>query len=152
MWTTADVTLGGGTNAERLTVIASRGRERHWAAIDKPAVGRASGLRDDPLRDFLLEHQGQRPPPRRPVAAEPFEQQRGADVVGQVGDDVRAVADDGLSSICSASPSMIRSLSRERLLQLGERRDAAPVALDRDDRAPASSSARVRPPGPGPTS
>ena len=34
MCTTADVTLGGGTNAERLTVIARRGRDRHWAAID----------------------------------------------------------------------------------------------------------------------
>jgi hypothetical protein len=34
MWTTADVTLGGGTKAERLTVIAIRGRERHWVATD----------------------------------------------------------------------------------------------------------------------
>jgi len=34
MCTTADVTFGGGTKAERLTVNAIRGRERHWAAID----------------------------------------------------------------------------------------------------------------------
>ena len=35
MWTTADVTFGGGTNAERLSVIAIRGRDRHCAATDR---------------------------------------------------------------------------------------------------------------------
>ena len=35
MCTTADITLGGGTKAERLTVIAIRGRERHCAATDR---------------------------------------------------------------------------------------------------------------------
>ena len=34
MWTTADVTFGGGTKAERLTVIAIRGLDRHCAATD----------------------------------------------------------------------------------------------------------------------
>jgi hypothetical protein len=33
-WTTAEVTFGGGTKAERLTVIAILGTVRHWDAID----------------------------------------------------------------------------------------------------------------------
>ena len=108
---------------------------------------------DDPLGDFALEHQGQRSPPRRPRPAEPAQQQGGADIVGQVGDDMRAVA--GLGALVDLHrvafdhpqpPGKVR-------FELGQRGQAAPVALDRDDAcAPASSKARVRPPGPGPTS
>ena len=88
------MTFGGGTKAERLTVIAIRGARSPLRRDRQPAVGVAPGCRDDPLRDLLLEHQGQRSPPRRPVAAQPAQQQRGADIVGQVGDDMGAVADD----------------------------------------------------------
>jgi hypothetical protein len=34
MWTTAEATFGGGTKAERCTVIAIRGVLRHWAATE----------------------------------------------------------------------------------------------------------------------
>jgi hypothetical protein len=34
MWTIADVTFGGGTKTERLTVSAIRAEQRHWAATD----------------------------------------------------------------------------------------------------------------------
>ena len=34
MWTTADITLGGGTKAERWTFIASFAVARHWARIE----------------------------------------------------------------------------------------------------------------------
>ena len=85
-------------------------------------------------------------------AAQPAQEQRGADIVGQVGDDVRAVADLGAlvdrKRIGLDDPQLARISS----CQLGERRDAAAVPLDRDHLAPASSKARVSPPGPGPTS
>src|SRR5690348_16819992 len=35
MCTTAEVTFGGGTKAERLTVMARRGFDLHWAATDR---------------------------------------------------------------------------------------------------------------------
>ena len=34
-WTTAEVTLGGGTKAERCTAMAIRASQRHWAATDR---------------------------------------------------------------------------------------------------------------------
>ena len=70
------------------------------------------GARDDPLGDLLLEHQGQRSPPRRPgLGLEPAQEQRGPDIVGQVGDDMRATADARRLVDFSASPSTTRSRS-----------------------------------------
>ena len=89
---------------------------------------------DDALGDLALEHQGQRPPPWRPcLAAQPAQEQRRADIVGQVGDDMRAVAGLGalvdLHRVAADDPQP----ARKRRLQFGQRRQAAPVALDGDD-------------------
>src|SRR5204862_3942925 len=35
MWTTADITLGGGVKAERWTFIAILGAERHWRSEER---------------------------------------------------------------------------------------------------------------------
>ena len=100
-----------------------RTRERHCAATERR-----------PLGNLLLEHQRQRSPPRRPSAAKPLHKKGGADIVGQVRDDMRAVAGNrafvdrervGLQDIQTAA---------ELFLKLGESRDAAWVSLDRDDR------------------
>ena len=54
------------------------------------AVSAAAWLSDDAFGYFLLEHQCERSPPWRPVAAKPFEQECGADIVRKVGNDMRA--------------------------------------------------------------
>ena len=56
----------------------------------QPAVALGAGLRHEPLGDLALEHQHQPVVPGRPrLAGQPGDQQRGGDVVGQVGDDAR---------------------------------------------------------------
>ena len=56
----------------------------------EPAVGLRAGLRHDALGDLALEHQHEPVVPGRPrLDGEPADQQRGRDVVGQVGDDAR---------------------------------------------------------------
>ena len=151
MWTTADITLGGGTKAERWTFIASFAVARHWASTDEPAIGAAAGRRDDPLGDLPLEHQGQRLPPGRPgLAAEPAHQQRGADIVGQVGDDMgradqRRLVDRQRVALDDVQPARGTPRPARRAA-----RGSAGRARPRSPRAPARSRARVRPPGPGP--
>ena len=75
MCTTADATLGGGTNADRCTAIAIRGVASPLRGDRQPAVMLAVRRGDDPLGDFPLEHQRQRSPPRRPRPAQPAQQQ-----------------------------------------------------------------------------
>src|SRR5687768_5714585 len=92
-----------------------------------------SGARDDALGDLFLEHQGQRSPPRRPLASQPAQQQRRADIVGQIGDDMGAVA--GLGALVDAHRVAFDDLEALRifLLELGQGRPTAAIALDRDD-------------------
>ena len=154
MWTTADVTLGGGTKAERLTVIAIRGSRAPLGRDRQPAVSLAAGRGDDPLGDLLLEHQGQRSPPRRPgrrrasaAAARCRHCRAGWRRHG------RRRRRSSRSSISSASPSTMLEPVAELLAA-----SSASAGMQRRSRstattlAPASSSARVSPPGPGPTS
>ena len=108
----------------------------------EPSVGFASGLGDDAVGDFALEHQRQRRSKRRPGRGlEPADQKRRGDIVGEVGDDAarrrqvecrevdleRVALDDG-------KPSGIGGRD------LGKRGEAARVRLDRDH-------ARARLPG-----
>ena len=56
----------------------------------EPAIGLRARLRHDALGDLALEHQHQPVVPGRPrLGGEPADEQRGRDVVGQVGDDAR---------------------------------------------------------------
>ena len=105
---------------------------------------------------LALEHQHQHVVPGRPrLGGEPVDQQRGRDVVGQVGDHARAFAAEMRARI---EPQRIAGndlkparIARGDLLQRGNR---ALVALDGDDaparRAPAARASGR--PGPGPTS
>ena len=94
----------------------------------------AAGLGDDPLGDLALEHQAERRPPRRPgLAAEPAQQQRGADIVGQVGDDMGAFADRRDFVDLERVFLDQRELAGKVAVELGQCGQAAPVALDRDD-------------------
>ena len=133
-WTIAEATLGGGregaaVDGERDPRLAPPLRGNR-----KPAIMLVAGARDDPLGDFALEHQGQRAPPRRPRPGQPAQQQGGADIVGQVGDDMRAVADAGRARRSPSHRPRPAELAGKVGAKLVERRDAAPVALDRDDR------------------
>jgi hypothetical protein len=105
----------------------------------------------DPLSHFPLEHQGQRRPPGRPGALKPAQQQRGADIVGKVGDNMRSVSRFGalvdLQRIPGNDPQPFR-IFRFSSAHAGRQRRSRST----DDLAPVSNSARVRPPGPGPTS
>ena len=132
-----------------------RVRQPHEHA-EAAVVARSRRVGDDALGDLALEHQRQRSPPGRPrLGGEPAGQQRGADVVGQVGDDPgRRAAGER-----RAGRSPARRRRRPRAGRDNARRSRrAPAGSARRARsrrpraAPAASSARVRPPGPGPTS
>src|SRR5574338_1094063 len=97
------------------------------------AVRIGSGLCDDPLGDFLLEHQGERPPPRRPWTFEPFQKQRRPDIVRQVRNDVGALAGEPPLVDCERVTLDDLEATGELGLELGESRKAAAVALDADD-------------------
>src|SRR6187549_767738 len=92
----------------------------------------AARLGYDPLSHFSLEHQSQRRPPGRPGIAEPAQQERGADIVGKIGDDMCSIARYrpliDLQCVSRNNPKLLRILD----FQLRQRRQAAPVALDRD--------------------
>ena len=79
---------GRGRDVEQdLRLRAPAGQHR------EAAVGLRAGLRDDALGDLALEHQHEPVVPGRPrLGGEPDDQQRGRDVVGQVGDDARRAA------------------------------------------------------------
>ena len=68
MWTTADVDLGRRHEGRAADLHRDSRRRAPLRRDRQPAVGVAARRRDDPLGDLFLEHQGQRSPPRRPVA------------------------------------------------------------------------------------
>ena len=103
----------------------------------KPAIGRAAGLRDDALGDFLLEHQRQAGPQRRPciLAAlrpgQPAHEQRGAHIIGQVGQHGEGFSAHQLGMIELERIALdYAQLAREGIFQLGQRGHAAAVHLD----------------------
>ena len=88
---------------------------------------------DDPLGNFLLEHERERSPPWRPIAGEPFEQQRGPDIVRKVGNDVGALSDE-FALVDHKGVAFDDGETRSKfLLQFRQRGNAAPIALDGDD-------------------
>ena len=153
--TSDDVTFGGGTNADgrdveqdlRLRAPARQHREA--------AIGLRAGLGDDALGDLALEHQHEPVVPGRPrLDGEPRDEQRGRDVVGQVGDDAdRAAAEIGPRVEFQRVAGHDRQPARIVLGDLAPApRPRARRARSRPRVAPSASSARVSPPGPGPTS
>ena len=91
--TTDDVTFGGGTKADGCMSNRIFGSRAPAGQHRQPAIGLAAGRGDDALGDLALEHQHQPVVPRRPrLGGQPADQQRGGDVVGQVGDDARGLA------------------------------------------------------------
>ncbi len=91
---------------------------------------RLPGRRADPFADLALEHQRQALDPLE--LAEPLDQQRGRDVVGQVGDDADpAGAELGEGELAGVRLDQLEAPARG-LGKLLERLDAARVALDRD--------------------
>jgi hypothetical protein len=124
--------------------------DRHCASTaSRPkSDGIAAGVGDDPRGDFLLEHQRQRKPLRRPcLARKPAREQRGAHVVGQVGDDVirpfDAMRDFG--GIAFDGPQ----LAGKRLIQFGQRWQAAAVHLDGGDLCAGAQQGAGQPAGAG---
>ena len=122
----------------------------------QPAVGLRAGRRGDAFRDLALEHQHQPVEPGRPrLGGQPGDQQRGRDVVGQVGDDARGAAAELWSRIEARAhrrrrrrggPDSARRSPRARRWRARRARSRSRA------RAPLASSARVSPPGPGPIS
>ena len=124
-----------GRRDERRAVDAHRDpRLRSPLCRDRQAPVRVSvGAGDDPLGNFLLEHERERSPPWRPVAAEPLEQQRGPDIVREVRNDLGALSDE-LALVDGKGVAFDEGETRSKFLpQLGQRRNAAPIAFDRDD-------------------
>ena len=154
--TTDEVTLGCGTNAagemsNRILVSA-----RQFASTAEPSIGLVILVRDDAFGHLALEHQHHHVVPGRPgLDREPVDQERGGDIVGQVGDDFgaarrRATAAD--RTLC-ASAQTISSRPGYRLAissSGASARSSRSTAMTR--LAPSASSARVSPPGPGPIS
>ena len=103
----------------------------------EPSVGRAAGLRDNALRDLLLEHERQARPQRWPgvfvalVARQPAYEQRGADIVGQVGEDGERLAPHQLGMVELERITFDNpELTGEGVAQFGQCGQAAPVHLD----------------------
>ena len=135
IWTTAEVTFG---RRHECRAIDGHRDSRPRAPLGRdrePPVGGAARLRDDALGDLLLEHQRQRPPPWRPIPPaisagarcrhckagwrRRARLRRHRPLV-----DLRGIAFDDLQP------------AAERVLKLGQRRNAAPVPLDGDDACP----------------
>ena len=144
--------MGGGTKARggRSNRIFGSAQPLHQHR--QPAVGRAARRRDEPLGDLALEHQGQAFVLADPV--EPAQQQRGRDVVGQVGDDLaRRLATARPGRAPARRPRPARAGRDSAPPARRARRDSADRARSRRPAgAPSASSARVSPPGPGPIS
>ena len=91
----------------------------------------AARLGHDPLSYFSLEHQSQRRPPWRPGIAEPAQQERGADIVGKIGDNMRSISCFRplmhLQRVYRNNPKLLRILD----FQLRQRRKAAPFRAPR---------------------
>ena len=107
-------------------------------------------------RHLALKHQHGAVVPRRPrLDGEPRDQKRGGDVVRQIGDDAHRRALEARARIEGrARPPRRCRGGRDN----ARRSPGAPRSRDRRARprstraAPSANSARVRPPGPGPTS
>ena len=82
------MTLGGGVNALALTSNRRCVSQRHCARIEAAVIARPRRC-GEAGRDFFLEHQGQALIALR--RAEPTEQERGADIIWQIGDDLDRV-------------------------------------------------------------
>ena len=106
------------------------------------AVGVVVGVGDDPLGDLLLEHQGQAGGP--PGPGQPLDEQGGADIVGQVGDHVRApaIGQGGLVDLQSVRLDHLKAAGR-RLGEFAQQRQEAAVLLDRNQ--PAGVAFQERP-------
>ena len=128
-WTTVDVTLGGGHEGGRRHIEGPPRLAEPLRDHREPAVGAGAGRRDDALRDLLLEHE--RHGGDRIDVPQPADQERGGDVVGQVGDDrdpagpdkrgdveIQRIAGDHVEPICVAPR------------KVGERVDAPRIAFD----------------------
>ena len=122
MCTTAEVTLGGGTKAERLT--RHRDSRAASATARRPTAGRklAVRLRRRCARRLPSGTSGSASATTAATARRShLQEQRRPDIVGQVGDDVRARRrPSARSSIFSASASMSCKPVAEFLLQLGQ--------------------------------
>ena len=88
---------------------------------------------DDPLRDLLLEHEGERAPPRRPASAQPAEEKGCPDIVRQGGDDLGALARNGCFIDCKCVAFHDVELVAKLLLKFGEGGDATAISLHGND-------------------
>ena len=146
--TTDDVIDGGGTKACGATsnnIFASAAPARQHR---KAAIGIVADFRDNAFGHFALEHQQHRIVPGRPwLGSQPTNQQRGADIIGQVGDDAAALGTEMLRHVyfkCVTRYDVeAAGIARGYLLQSG---DSALVALDGDDPARAQSEQSARQP------
>ncbi len=132
-WTIAEATLGGGGKGAAVNRERDAGLGAPLRRDRQAAVMVAVGARHDPLGDFALEHQGQRAPPRRPRTGQPAQQQGRPDIVGQIGDDMRAVADQAALVDLHRVAFDQLELAGKVGAQFFQRGDAAAVALDRYD-------------------
>jgi len=110
----------------------------------KAAVGVAAGRGYDAFGDFLLEHQGEASPWWRPVRArEPADEERSADVVGQVGGDVPWGIEERFGRDLGGVALDHGELAGKSLREFGERGKAAAVHFDGSD-AGAAAQERAR--------
>ena len=134
MWTTADITLGGGTKAERWTFIASLGLAAPLGEDGEAAIGAGAGPGDDPLGDLAAGTSGSATSTR---AARPRRRASGpAGRCRHCRAGWRRYGPGPISlgsSIASASPSITRSRPSAASASSASGGEAAPVALDRDD-------------------
>ena len=151
--TSDDVTLGGGTKA--LTARCRTGCAPRCASRPAPTAGRRSWSRAAATMRSATSRWNistSRSIPRRPrLGGQPADQQRGRDVVGQVGDDARRRAVE-LRSRIEVERVAGDDLEPAGIVRgdLRERGDGALVALDRDHPPRAVGEQRAgEPAGPG---
>ncbi len=134
-------TKAAGEMSNRILVSA-----RQLASTGEPAIGLVILSGDDPLGDLALEHQHHHVVPGRPrLDREPVHQQRGRDVVGQVGNDLRWLAAEHRARI-EALRVGVHDLEPPgiTLRNVVERRQRALVAFDGDDAPGAQRQQRAR--------
>ena len=140
--------MGGGVKATAGISKRMRGLAAPIGQNREPTIGGAlRRARHDALGHFALKHQNEPVEPRRPrLGFEPAGKKRGRDVVGQVGANARgafATYKPGKISLqCIAFDDIEPPWIVIR--DLRERREAAPVALDRNDFARAFGEQRPR--------
>ncbi len=127
------MTLGGGVKALGRHVEQDARPGQPLGHHRQPAIGLGARFCNQPQRHLTLKHQGQ--PREFADPAKPAEQQDGGDIVGQVGDDLarrRRQCDQVESQRVARDEFETPGIGRGKLAQ---RRQAARVALDRDDMA-----------------